>query len=814
MVKKLRDRRDQYYNLAKQSGYRSRAAFKLLQLDSKLGFLSSARCVVDLCAAPGGWLQAAAERIPGGSMIIGVDLVPIRPIRGTITLQGDITTPECKAAIMREMTGWLADVVLHDGAPNVGGNWPREAFDQNCLVLSALKLACSVLKKGGHFVTKIFRSQDYTALLGVFKKMFSKVQATKPAASRSESAEIFVVCMNYQPLKGDEAADLFDAQKVFAATSAPIHSMKPLVSKGGDAAASAVMKEWKRKRREGYEENTAGTIAYGGLSGLNFVMCEDGNHAKMIAESGCIILDDPRIANHPMTTAEIKESCQDVRVLGKRELKLLLAWRRKMQKMIKREERPVSEEPKVDEAVEEEEEDEEERAQKQIDLLKKEEEHRKKKREKKTRESKIASQKRMTAAPDAAKFKSVHDLLLEEEGGANELFSLKHLRSVDDLKSTVDAEPMELASEEEENESDEDKPARRRRRTVAYDRDGDREYDEDELVGKTPDEDSERKSKKKEKKGKKAKKIADEELPISDNEDVDVGECPLQAEIEPASEKERRHINQWKEQVSGLIKDKKNKDFDSEDSDDSDASMEDWELEAMSKIKGLDKKDSKQEAKGKKQIKQEKQRKRKQQEESSSESDSSDEDVDLDPVALALGSKLIASGKSRRELIEKGYNRYAFGTLEEKEALPGWFLEDEKQHCQAQMPVTKNDIQMYKDRMRALDARPIQKVAEARARKKRRMMGKIEAARKEAEKLAENEAMTDAEKQHAMKRVYRSARSATRTSCKVQLVISKGKATGKRTARPPGVKGRYKVVDSRMKKDLRAQKNASKRKRR
>ncbi|KAJ7294613.1 hypothetical protein O6H91_Y244800 [Diphasiastrum complanatum] len=216
-------RLDRFYYLAKEQGYRSRAAFKLVQLDRKYRFLSSARSLLDLCAAPGGWMQVAAKNMPVGGLLIGVDLVPIKPIRGAVSLQGDITAPKCMAAIrslLKEKGHTMIDVVLHDGSPNVGGAWAKEASLQTALVLDALKLATKLLAPKGTFVTKVFRSQDYNSLLYAFKQLFEKVEVTKPVASRNTSAEIYVICSKYRaPAKIDPR--LLDSRHLFQEISEP-----------------------------------------------------------------------------------------------------------------------------------------------------------------------------------------------------------------------------------------------------------------------------------------------------------------------------------------------------------------------------------------------------------------------------------------------------------------------------------------------------------------------------------------------------------------------------------------------------------------
>lgn len=143
-------------------------------------------------------LQVASKYMPQASIKIGVDLDPIKPIKGCITFQCDITIPKCVALIKKELKHFQADVVMNDGAPNVGTDWNLDAFQQIELSLHAVKLATQVLKKGGTFITKVFRSKDYNSFLYVLNSLFTKVESSKPPSSRSQSAEIFMVCLGYK----------------------------------------------------------------------------------------------------------------------------------------------------------------------------------------------------------------------------------------------------------------------------------------------------------------------------------------------------------------------------------------------------------------------------------------------------------------------------------------------------------------------------------------------------------------------------------------------------------------------------------------
>ncbi|EJT76980.1 tRNA (uridine-2'-O-)-methyltransferase TRM7 [Gaeumannomyces tritici R3-111a-1] len=277
MGKSSKDKRDAYYRLAKEQGWRARSAFKLLQLDEEFNLFDNVTRVVDLCAAPGSWSQvlsrvlikgekfgrtswqdtdvkfrrqmlhlfddqdpstqdgdgrhAAAE--PAASQpkptagpradvkIVSIDLQPISPLPGIVTLRADITHPATVPLLLKALdpdydagqqqapsssSSRPVDLVLSDGAPDVTGLHDLDIYVQSQLLFAALNLALCVLRPGGKFVAKIFRGRNVDLLYAQLKLFFCRVVVAKPRSSRASSVEAFIVCMGFRPPAGFRAS--------------------------------------------------------------------------------------------------------------------------------------------------------------------------------------------------------------------------------------------------------------------------------------------------------------------------------------------------------------------------------------------------------------------------------------------------------------------------------------------------------------------------------------------------------------------------------------------------------------------------------
>lgn len=192
---------DPYVAEAKRVGYRSRAAFKLIQLDEKYHFLGKGKRIVDLGCAPGGWTQIAAMRNKGSGEIVGMDLLPTEPIEGAILLQQDFTAPEAPDMIKALLHG-PADVVMSDMAANTTGVQNIDHLRSMGLVEIAYEFAKEILAEGGIFIAKVFQGGTESNLLNDMKQNFTKVTHYKPDASRQDSVEMYVVAQGFKGKSG------------------------------------------------------------------------------------------------------------------------------------------------------------------------------------------------------------------------------------------------------------------------------------------------------------------------------------------------------------------------------------------------------------------------------------------------------------------------------------------------------------------------------------------------------------------------------------------------------------------------------------
>lgn len=256
MGKSSKDKRDAYYRLAKEQGWRARSAFKLLQLDEEFNLFEGVTRVVDLCAAPGSWSQVLSrvlikgetfgraawqdqqardrmkvlgilpettekskeERGPREKVkIVAIDLQPMSPLDGITMLQADITHPSTVPLLLKALdpetydpsattASHPVDLIISDGAPDVTGLHDLDMYVQSQLLWAALNLALCVLKPGGTFVAKVFRGRDVDLLYAQFRTVFESVTIAKPRSSRASSIEAFIVCQIFKPPKDFHAS--------------------------------------------------------------------------------------------------------------------------------------------------------------------------------------------------------------------------------------------------------------------------------------------------------------------------------------------------------------------------------------------------------------------------------------------------------------------------------------------------------------------------------------------------------------------------------------------------------------------------------
>ncbi|KAG8666439.1 AdoMet-dependent rRNA methyltransferase spb1 [Fusarium poae] len=829
---KAKGRLDKWYRLAKEKGYRARAAFKLIQLNKKYGFLEKSRIVLDLCAAPGSWLQVAAEVMPQGSLIIGCDLSPIKPIPRVTSFQSDITSEDCRATLRRLLHSYKTDLVLHDGAPNVGTAWTQDAFDQNALVLQSLKLATEFLKPDGTFVTKVFRSKDYNSLLWVFKQLFNKVEATKPTSSRNVSSEIFVVCRGYKaPKKMDPR--FLDPTYVFAELAGPTPNNE----------AKVYNPEVKKRKRDGYEEGDF--LQFKEMPASEFIQTTDpiavlGSYNKLSFQqprNGDVAL--AALDKLPETTDEIRNSCSDLRVLGRKDFKLLLRWRLKVREIFGFETKKALNIEETEEVAEVESMDEELKIQQELEDMKDRENskrRREKRRENERKQREIVRMQLNMTAP--------MDIGMEEAGpiGEGAMFSLKKVDKTDAMrklnrgKMIVPSQAPQKqvdsglgSSGETDDESDPEEDRLERELDSMYDHYKERkseidakyrakkarkEHGDDEWEGLSGEEADE--------------KNDSSDLEEDDSSDDDEGETPAQGLIRDldsskgANGLSKRATNFFNQDVfqgiTGIVPEEES----AEDSADEEINRD------VAAVVAQQSKARKVETPAAKSV---------EIKENTLDSDSDMEDndngfevvkrneeddwdkdqrradgrLDIDIItaeAMTLAHQLATGQKTTHDAIDDGFNKYAF---RDRDGLPDWFVEDESRHDKLQKPISKAAAQAIKEKMRAFNARPIKKVREAKARKKFKAAQQLEKLKKKSDMLNNDENMTEKEKADSIGRLMARAQKKKPTKQAAKLVVARGLNRGIK-GRPKGVKGRYRIVDPRMKKELRAQKRIAKKK--
>ena len=198
---------DPYVVEAKRKGFRSRAAFKLAEIDDRFGILHRGQRVIDLGCAPGGWAQIAAERtksIGGDGLVVGVDLQAVEPIPGVELIMKDFLDDDAPDVIRAAFDGALVDVVLSDMAAPASGHKQTDHIKIMALCEIAADFASNVLKQGGAFCAKVLRGGTENELLMALKRDYETVRHVKPAASRSDSAEAYVLATGFRGRQNDE----------------------------------------------------------------------------------------------------------------------------------------------------------------------------------------------------------------------------------------------------------------------------------------------------------------------------------------------------------------------------------------------------------------------------------------------------------------------------------------------------------------------------------------------------------------------------------------------------------------------------------
>ena len=752
--------------------------------------------------------------MPAQSLIIAVDLAPIKPIPRAITFQGDITTDKCRATIRQHVKHLKVDTVLHDGAPNVGVAWVQDAFSQAELVLQSMKLATDFLKEGGTFVTKVFRSKDYNALLWVFKQLFTYVEATKPPSSRNVSAEIFVVCRGYKaPKKLDPK--FLDPKHVFA----EVEQINP------NNEAKVFNPEKKKRKREGYEEGEY--IQHKTVPVSEFIQTMDP--IKILGETNELSFEQTGNGDLALaavdrmieTTPEIRLCCKDLKVLGKKEFRTLLRWRMKIRDKFGMSAKAKKQQKEEEEKVQEGEEiakvesmDEEMQIQEEMQRLRDVKDKAKRKERRKDNETKqkevVRMQMHMTAP---------FDIGLEQQGpgGEGAVFDLKTAERAE-APSKIEARTMdESDSESEDSQAESDSDEEDDEVGDRLEQELDDMYDDYQTRREEYDAKLRAKRARKEKNTDEWGGLSDDgEEDAAASDDDDEGET-LQlrkpAKVEGLSNKAAMFFDQDIFQALGV------EDEIAEDNEDNDSAIEiedDSDERRRRPVNTTTATEKIQPTSSKKATTpQAKHGDWSDDEETEATSGTRPEDplkangqLDIDIItaeAMTMAQSLASGEKRSSDLVDDSFNRYSFRDVD---GLPEWFLDDEGNNSKLQRPITKAGALAIKEKLRALNARPIKKVREAQGRKKFKAAQRLEKLKKKSALLADDEALSERDKANSIAKMMNKA-AKKKPKQNVKLVVARGANRGI-SGRPKGTKGKYKIVDPRLKKDVRAEKRLKK----
>jgi 23S rRNA (uridine2552-2'-O)-methyltransferase len=198
-MKLTKARRDQYRKLAKQQGYRSRAAFKLLQLNKSYKIIKNSDKVVEFGCAPGGWIQVATQLVGPSGFVLGLDLKEINPLAGASFIKGSIDDPLLTQILLQTIgPNDKFDVVLSDMSPNISGIWEIDHERQISLTRHALHVSIRILERRGNAIYKIFQGVSTRSFVNELAEHFALVKLSKPPASRQESSELYVICLGFK----------------------------------------------------------------------------------------------------------------------------------------------------------------------------------------------------------------------------------------------------------------------------------------------------------------------------------------------------------------------------------------------------------------------------------------------------------------------------------------------------------------------------------------------------------------------------------------------------------------------------------------